>query len=152
MKSPPSLVHSHSLDFNVLVTLPDTASLVQELRYSIDFCAANRLTQSRKWLSELLCSRKKSGAFDSQKPQNFSSSGVYKPGSMFYEEPSEQQDRINLARALFDLKEYKKCAFVLGEADSPQAVFLKTNANYLMSEQLQEEEHMETGGPKHKVN
>lgn len=70
----------------------------------------------------------------------------------FYEESSDAQDRLNLARALFDLKEYKKCGFVIGDANSAQAVYLKTMASYLISEQLLEEEHMESGGAKHKVN
>ena len=64
----------------------------------------------------------------------------------FYEEASDAHDRLNQARALFDLKEYKKCSFVIGDASSAQAVFLKAMASYLISEQLLEEEHMESGG------
>ena len=49
---------SNSIDFNLLVAVPDFATLTAELRYNIDFCAANKLSQSRKWLSELLVARR----------------------------------------------------------------------------------------------
>ena len=32
---------------------------------------------------------------------------------VFFERPSEALDILNLARTLFDLKEYRKCAFTL---------------------------------------
>lgn len=32
---------------------------------------------------------------------------------VYYEEPSGEQDILNLARSLFDLKEYRKCAHLL---------------------------------------
>ena len=32
---------------------------------------------------------------------------------VFYEEPCHMQDTLNLARSLFDLREYRKCAHVL---------------------------------------
>ena len=32
---------------------------------------------------------------------------------VYYEEPSAEQDTLNLARSLFDLKEYRKCAHML---------------------------------------
>ena len=32
---------------------------------------------------------------------------------VYYEEPSVEQDTLNLARSLFDLKEYRKCAHML---------------------------------------
>lgn len=32
---------------------------------------------------------------------------------VYYEEPCSGQDVLNLARSLFDLKEYRKCAHIL---------------------------------------
>ena len=36
----------------------------------------------------------------------------------FFERPSEATDKLNLARTLFDLKEYRKCAHILQSMNS----------------------------------
>lgn len=66
---------------------------------------------------------------------------------VFFERPSEANDKLNLARTLFDLKEYNKCAFTLAQIDSTSqsALFLKNYATYLISEQKREEQNMESG-------
>ena len=92
---------------------------------------------------------------------------------VYYEEPGSEQDVLNLARSLFDLKEYHKCAHLLtpivsnglhrtsdsnnANSRSPSAaliqncLFLKNHALFLVSEQSKEEEILETGGSTDKV-
>ena len=81
---------------------------------------------------------------------------------VYYEEPSNQQDVLNLARSLFDLKEYRKCAHLLAplttsdkvtraSALSQRCLFLKNHALFLVSEQAKEEEILETGGSTDKI-
>ena len=69
---------------------------------------------------------------------------------VFYEEPSHTQDTLNLARSLFDLREYRKCAHLLtpltsssnlqqqdgGSAKSliQNCLFMKNYALFLVSE------------------
>ena len=38
---------------------------------------------------------------------------------VFFERPSETLDKLNLARTLFDLKEYRKCAHNLESVQAP---------------------------------
>ena len=50
---------------------------------------------------------------------------------------------MNLARTLFDLREYRKCAHLLKPFATPKyqsALFLHSYALYLISEQTKEEE------------
>ena len=89
---------------------------------------------------------------------------------VYYEEPSSEQDILNLARSLFDLKEYRKCAHLLNPIitnatanrdDSNSSIrssaliqnslFLKNYALFLVSEQVKEEEILETGGSTDKI-
>jgi hypothetical protein len=95
MKSSPSLAaQSNSIDFSprLLVELVDPLSLQAELRYNIDFCAANKLTQSRKWLCELLVARHVKPDNQFRKQQPIFNCGIYKAGSVFYEEHSDELD------------------------------------------------------------
>jgi hypothetical protein len=66
---------------------------------------------------------------------------------VFFERPSETMDQINLARILFDLKEYRKCAFNLKAISvrNQSALYLKNYATYLVCEQKQEEQSLESG-------
>jgi len=59
---------------------------------------------------------------------------------------------LNLGRALFDLREYQKCAHLLQSNSLPSAVFLRNQALYQLSEQNLEEEILEAGGAQHKVS
>ena len=89
---------------------------------------------------------------------------------VYYEEPSSEQDILNLARSLFDLKEYRKCAHILNpiiasahanrddlsssirnSALIQNSLFLKNHALFLVSEQAKEEEILETGGSTDKI-
>lgn len=45
--------------------------------------------------------------------QDVASSAATTFNKVYYEEPCGEQDTLNLARALFDLKEYRKCAHLL---------------------------------------
>lgn len=81
---------------------------------------------------------------------------------IFFEEPCGALDSLNLARTLFDLREYRKCAHVLqplthssmlGKSSLAQScLFLKNYALYFVSEQQKEEEILETCGTSDKVN
>ena len=94
---------------------------------------------------------------------------------VYYEEPGNEQDILNLARSLFDLKEYRKCAHLLSpilanaaantnrDGGEPglksnnnsaliqNCLFLKNHALFLVSEQAKEEEILETGGSTDKI-
>ena len=94
---------------------------------------------------------------------------------VYYEEPSAVQDTLNLARSLFDLKEYRKCANLLAPLTTPDSLaaatdaagdvsqlqrigtvrqsclFIKNQAMFLVSEQAKEEEILETGGTTDKI-
>ena len=111
-------INANSSSIDLLpVSVPMLQDLQAELRWNIDFCAANRLTQTRKWLSELLVATPVNFNLSSQdslrKPTLGFSSNQYQQGINFYEEPSSELDQVNLGRALFDLREYKKCTHVL---------------------------------------
>ena len=64
----------------------------------------------------------------------------------YFEESSSEQDVLNLARSLFDLKEYRKCAnllvpltkksqFTKRDSLAQNCLFLKNYALFLVSEQ-----------------
>jgi hypothetical protein len=44
-----------------------------------------------------------------------------------------EQDEFELARSYFELKELDRCAWVLRDATSPRARFLRVYATYLVS-------------------
>lgn len=67
---------------------------------------------------------------------------------VFFEHPSKQVDALNLARNLFDLWEYWKAAFVLkkyADEKNQSALFLYNLANFMVSEQVTEEERFQCG-------
>lgn len=67
---------------------------------------------------------------------------------MFYELPNEVTDTLNLARALFDLREYRKCAHMLKRFANPRyqsALFLHNYALFQVSELTKEEEILQSG-------
>ncbi len=67
----------------------------------------------------------------------------------YVEEQNEATDTLNLARTLFDLREYRKCAALLKPFAVPRyqcAMFLYYYSNYLISEQTKAEEIYESGG------
>lgn len=116
--TPSIAANSSSIELNLPVQVPTLVDLQSELRWNIDFCAANRLTQTRKWLSELLVATPVNHnltADDSlrRKPALSFNCHMYEAGCSFYEEPSSELDQVNLGRALFDLREFKKCNHVL---------------------------------------
>mmetsp|Transcript_5636 Transcript_5636/g.4029 ORF Transcript_5636/g.4029 Transcript_5636/m.4029 type:complete len:130 (+) Transcript_5636:292-681(+) len=68
---------------------------------------------------------------------------------VFYEEPCEEIDALNLARTLFDLREYRKCASNLkpyASQTNQTCLFLESYALYMVSEQNLEEEVLESNG------
>lgn len=68
---------------------------------------------------------------------------------VFYERRTEATDALNLARILFDLKEYRKCAHVLkpfATTKHQSALFLRNYSLFLVHEQQKEEENLENGG------
>jgi anaphase-promoting complex subunit 8 len=59
------------------------------------------------------------------------------------ERPCEVTDALNLARSLFDLREYRKCAHLLRKIANPKnqsALFLHNFALFQVSELNKEEE------------
>lgn len=77
---------------------------------------------------------------------------LYKTNSTFnkvyFEKPNESTDFLNLARTLFDLREYRKCAHFIkpfANSKNQQALFLYHYSLYLVSEQQKEEETLQNG-------
>ena len=67
---------------------------------------------------------------------------------LFFEYPSGVVDSLKLARTLFDLREYRKCSHVLkryANERNQAALFLYILSNYLISEQMTEEEKLQNG-------
>jgi len=120
-----------------------TEQIRNELRYALSYLTANRLFESAKWAGELLISlpQTKPGIekMDESKPTP----------KIYIEELNEASDSLNLGRALFDLREYKKCTTLLKPFANPKfqnAMFLYYYATYLLSEQNRAEEIYESGG------
>ena len=106
----PSVAQSSSIDFSLPNGFPIAKDLLQELRYNMDFCAANRLLQTRKWIGELIVAMPpQSSVHQQESPRKQSpilTSGAYQKNAIFFEDQSSEQDQLNLGRALFDLREY----------------------------------------------
>ena len=67
---------------------------------------------------------------------------------MFFEKPCEVTDALNLARTLFDLREFRKCCHVLkpyANERNQSALFLHYYSLFLVSEQSKEEEIIQSG-------
>ena len=158
--------HSHSSiidqylydDSYLAVPMPqDSLSLAKELRFYANYFAANRLSQSSKWANELLVTISSNSRADPFAPTAGTAErcdcltendlknakhGTF--NKVFYEEPCPAFDALNLARTLFDLREYRKCAHVLSPFMSAanliksslaqSCLFLRNYALYLVSE------------------
>ena len=175
-----SLVEQYLYDDSYLaVSMPqDVQSLAREIRFNADYFAANKLLQSSKWAHELLVTisgqqgRVEINPFqptsascergDHLNDNDLRASKHASFNKVFYEEPCGALDVLNLARTLFDLREYRKCSHVLQpftnstylakNAMSQSCLFLKNYALFLISEQQKEEEILETCGTSDKVN
>ena len=73
---------------------------------------------------------------DNDLPSSANQSSQMLFNKVFFEKPSEVVDTLNLARSLFDLKEYRKCAHIHTKFQNSHqsALFLKMYATYLVSE------------------
>lgn len=66
----------------------------------------------------------------------------------FFEKPNAATDALGLARSLFDLREYRKCAFILkpfANEKYQSALFLHNLALYTVSEHAREEDALQAG-------
>ncbi|GAB4814903.1 hypothetical protein N2152v2_001949 [Parachlorella kessleri] len=102
----------------------------QELRQSAADCTERGLVAAAKWSVQLLLGLASSSGDDVQ------------PAA-----PAAARDReadaFQLARACFELKEYRSAAHALRGATSQRAVFLRSYATYLAGEKRKEEERIE---------
>lgn len=57
------------------------------------------------------------------------------------------EDCVLLAKSYFDLREYQRAAYVVGEVDSSVAIFIKGYSTYLAGEKRKEEEMLEQADP-----
>ena len=138
-----SLVEQYLYDDSYLaVSMPqDQQSLAREIRFNADYFAANKLLQSSKWAHELLITISGQQVRDMNPFQgaaaacergdhlNENDLRAAKHGSfnkVFFEEPCGALDVLNLARTLFDLREYRKCAHMLQPLTS--AAYLTKNS------------------------
>jgi len=147
-----------------VVPMPSNkAALQREIRFNMAYCQANRLSQTAKWLGELLVtiqvpaseSKMDQGPSEvfsdsveeSDLPNTAAQSASSSFNKVFFEHPSEVADKLNLSRTLFDLKEYRKCAHNLQSlsASNQSALFLRNFSTYLFCEQKSEELNLESG-------
>ena len=66
----------------------------------------------------------------------------------YFERPNAATDALNLARTLFDLREYRKCANILkpyANEKYQQALFLHNYALFIVAEHSREEESLQAG-------
>lgn len=175
--------------FHLMVDIADDKRVENELRFAVDYLSANRLSESAKWVSELLSSMK------NRKPANFSLGSSHLHDSnfeegylrgkasdnyemeedeyyeeidpsnfrhdiedypihkdepfsyTFYERKSRVNDVVNLARSLFDLREYRKACHKLKPYLHPMnqsAIFIYYYSLYMLSEQQSEEEKFQS--------
>jgi len=78
--------------------------------------------------------------------EDFNPSSTF--NKIYYEKPNEATDTLNLARSLFDLREYRKCLHFLKpfvNVKHQSCIFLYYYSLYLVSEQAKEEEILQNG-------
>lgn len=113
------------------IAIDDIKFAKEELRQAIQVLMNYKLNYSAKWAGELLVSISQLSAPCPSSPQTDSS-----------------YDSLQLARTLFDLKEYIKAASVLTEfnkAEYPEAYFLYNYSLFMYGEFRKEEESIEEG-------
>eukprot|EP00126_Sphaerothecum_destruens_P006285 Sdes_comp19296_c0_seq3m10362 len=110
--------------------------LCSNLRQSTLECASRGLVFAAKWSAELLASLN----------ENY-------PGEILHEEsqklnPSEVKefDKIILAKAYFDLREFDQANFCLAGCTSPKAIFIRCYSKYLAGERRKEDKLLEVKG------
>ena len=154
--------------FQLAVDMPDTKRVENELRFAVDYLGQNRLSESAKWASELLASikspdRQYSTTFDENDemeveeqidPSMFKHDIDQYPIEadqpfeyIFYERKNKTNDIVNLARVLFDLREYRKAVHKLEKHLKPSnqnAIFLFYYSLFLLSEQQVEEDKLQS--------
>jgi anaphase-promoting complex subunit 8 len=101
---------------NLFIKMPKMDLISKELRYAIKYFSKYKLFESSKWLSELLISKTdfscKTKVFMSNYCKN--NTDLNYVSGRFSQQPTlseEKEDALLLIRTLFDLREYKKCAF-----------------------------------------
>lgn len=128
-------------------------SLKAELRYVTQQLNHYKLFQSAKWAGELLLGITKQSDIDSSfLLKGFianNSDQNYQFDKIFIEKYDKTSDVLLVARGLFDLREYKKCAYLLKDfITNPEyqaAIFLYYYSLYLAGEIRKEEEMLENG-------
>ena len=98
-----------------MVRFPESKSLLQkEIRFNMQYCQANRLNQTAKWLGELLVTVTGGDQVMSSEQEIFEDQiENWASNKIFFERPNEEVDKLNLARVLFDLKEFRKCSHMI---------------------------------------
>ena len=151
-------------NFQLAVDMPDTRRIENELRFAVDFLFANRLSESAKWASELLASikgpeKQYSTTYDENDemeveetidPSMFRQDIEDYPIDkdlpfeyVFLNAKSRSNDIVNLARVLFDLREYRKAVHKLEKHlkyTNQSAIFIYYYSLFLLSEQQAEED------------
>jgi len=136
------------------VKMPSPSTLKKELRYATQYLTAHKLNHSSKWTSELLLSitsneEQEANIFMKKymmenRDDSYQFNKVYQAG---YDDSS---DAVMLASNLFDLREFKKCAFVVSKyAKNPayqSAIFMHYYSLFLAGEIRKEEEMYENEG------
>lgn len=117
----------------------DLTRIRSEIRHSAEGCAARKLITGSAWLSELLLALPDSlpsvsdEGSSSVADMNETDSG---PAGKLQ---ASEMDRIRLAQAYYDTKEYARAAHSLKQCDSDQAKFLRIYACYLDSQRAHTE-------------
>ncbi|KAI3429609.1 hypothetical protein D9Q98_005695 [Chlorella vulgaris] len=111
----------------------DQMSRAHELRQAVQDCRSRALYASAKWAAAALCGLPEEELMGSAQAAAAADCGS---GDSAYQ----------LARSLFDLKEYRSAAHVLRDSLDPLCLFLRGYAMYLAGEKRKEEERIESKG------
>ena len=107
------------------------AGRARELRDAIARCRARGLTRAAAWACEQLCGLETARA-------DADADGATATSAAMDEDEDEDEammdDAYSLAKAYFDLGEYRRCAHALREANAPLQTFLREYATFLAGE------------------
>ncbi|KAL4855210.1 Anaphase-promoting complex subunit 8 [Chlorella vulgaris] len=113
----------------------DQMSRAHELRQAVQDCRSRALYASAKWAAAALCGLPEEELMGSSQTAAAAAADC-----------SSGDSAYQLARSLFDLKEYRSAAHVLRDSPDPLSLFLRGYAMYLAGEKRKEEERIESKG------
>ncbi|CAD8108126.1 unnamed protein product [Paramecium sonneborni] len=135
--------------------LPKLSEIHKELQYYTRYFSENKLYQSSKWTGELLLGlTQEEDLQSSQFAMQFIQNNTDYTYQFLREFVPENNDIISVARNLFDLREFKKCASLVQNLihKNESAMFLYYYSQYMYGELRKEEEMFENENSKTATN